>query len=276
MGPPEPDDTGPTPAQRPRSVVTTSRSSPMVGITPTTRPGRTCGELGEHLLLPCSTGTLAPGQLPWSPGGELDAGACAHTRRLCQRRPSSALDTRASDALPALDHPFPARPDSGNDEQAAHRPQRYVEAGALDVACPAAPMYSGSSAVRTAWMQRPRTPDACLSGHPDRTGRVDTGRLDTGRPPDQLVGQTSARRTADADRATNGVADVRTPWTATTTATAGRTAQPSLGLMTGRSFGGHTEGVRSLDTRVDSFMRAPAAAAMFVLADRLGCPVPGM
>jgi hypothetical protein len=28
--------------------------------------------------------------------------------------------------------------------------------------------------------------------------------------------------------------------------------------------------VRSLDTRVDSFMRAPAAAAMFVLADRLG------
>jgi hypothetical protein len=47
-------------------------------------------------------------------------------------------------------------------------------------------------------------------------------------------------------------------------------------LMTGRSFGGHTEGVRSLDTRVDSFMRAPAAAAMFVLADRLGCPVPGM
>jgi hypothetical protein len=43
MGPPEPDDTGPTPAQRPRSVVTTSRSSPMVGITPTTCPGRTCG-----------------------------------------------------------------------------------------------------------------------------------------------------------------------------------------------------------------------------------------
>ena len=66
------------------------------------------------------------------------------------------------------------------------------------------------------------------------------------------------------------MADVRTSWTATTTATAGRTAQPSLGLMTGRSCGGHTYGVRSLDTRVDSFMRAPAAAAMFVLADRLG------
>jgi hypothetical protein len=50
------------------------------------------GELGEHLLLACSTGTLAPGQLPWSPGGELGAGAGAHTRRRCQRRPSSALD----------------------------------------------------------------------------------------------------------------------------------------------------------------------------------------
>jgi hypothetical protein len=39
--------------------------------------------------------------------------------------------------------------------------------------------------VRTARTQRPRTPDACPSGLPDRTGRVDTGRVDTGRPPDQ-------------------------------------------------------------------------------------------
>jgi hypothetical protein len=73
-------------------------------------------------------------------------------------------------------------------------------------------------------LQRPRTPDACPSGHPDHTGRVDTrrmdtgrmdtGRADTGRPPDQLDGRPSAWRTADANRATNGVAGVRTSWTA--------------------------------------------------------------
>lgn len=185
MGPPEPDDTGPTPLND--HAAWSPPPGPALWSASRRQPAQDApAELGEHLI-PCSTGTLAPGQLPWSPGGELGAGACAHTRRLCQRQPSSALDTRASDTLPTLDHPFPARPDSGNHEQAAHRPQRHVEPGALDVACPAAPMDSGSSAVRTAWMQRPRTPDACLSGHPDRTGRVDTGRLDTGCPPDQLV-----------------------------------------------------------------------------------------
>jgi hypothetical protein len=85
--------------------------------------------------------------------------------------------------------------------------------------------------VRTARLQRPRTPDACLSGHPDHTGRVDTGRLDTGRPPEQLDGRRSAWRTADADRATDGVAGVRTSWTATTTATADGAAQTWLGLQ---------------------------------------------
>jgi hypothetical protein len=226
MSPPEPDDTRPTPAQRPRSVVTTSRSSPLVGITPTPAQDPPAEELGEHLLRPCFTGTLAPGQLPWSPGGELGAGACAHTRRRCQRRPSSALDTRASDA-PANGGPSPAPP--GPIRATTSKPLTdHSDTSNLvrEVACPAPPMYSGSSTLRTAGMQRPRTPDACLSGHPDRTGRVDTGRLDTGRldtgrldtgrPPEQLVGRTSARRTADADRATNGVAGVRTSSTATT------------------------------------------------------------
>jgi hypothetical protein len=87
-----------------------------------------------------------------------------------------------------------------------------------------------ASAVRPARTQRPRTPDAWLSGHPHYTGRVDTGRLDTGRPPDQLDGRPSAWRTEDADRATNGVAGVRTSWTATTAA-AGWAAQTSLGLQ---------------------------------------------
>jgi hypothetical protein len=84
--------------------------------------------------------------------------------------------------------------------------------------------------VRTARRQRPRTPDACLSGHPDHTGRVDTGRVDTGGPLDQLDGHRSAWRTADADTATSGVAGVRTSWTATT-ATASGAAQTWLGLQ---------------------------------------------
>ena len=33
---------------------------------------------------------------------------------------------------------------------------------------------------------------------------------------------------------------------------------------------GHTEDVPSPDTRVNDFMQAPVAAAMFILADRLG------
>jgi hypothetical protein len=62
----------------------------------------------------------------------------------------------------------------------------------------------GSSAVRTAWMQRPRTPDACLSGHPDRTGRVDTGRLDTGplRPTSWLDGRPHGGQRTRTERRT--------------------------------------------------------------------------
>jgi hypothetical protein len=86
----------------------------------------------------------------------------------------------------------------------------------------------GSSAVRTARTQRPQTPDACPSGHPECNGRGhrSPGHRTSARP----VGRTPARRTENADRATNGVAGVRTSSTATTTATAGWTAQTSLEL----------------------------------------------
>lgn len=122
--------------------------------------------------------------------------------------------------------PCPARPHFGQRRASRSPTTATRRTWCARRGCPAAPMDSGSSALRTAWMQRPRTPDACPSGHPDRTGRVDTGRMDTGRmdtgrvdtgrPPDQLDGRPSAWRTADADRATNGVADVRTSSTATT------------------------------------------------------------
>jgi hypothetical protein len=57
MGPPEPDDTGPTPAQRPLTVVTTSRSSPMSRTTPATCSGCTGGATCAHLLLPVPPAT---------------------------------------------------------------------------------------------------------------------------------------------------------------------------------------------------------------------------
>jgi hypothetical protein len=168
MGPPEPDDTGPTPLNDHPAWSPPPGPAPWSASRRQPAQDAPAGELGEHLLRPCSTGSLAPGQLPCSPGGELGAGACAHTRRRCQRRPSSALDTRASDALPTLDHPFPARPDSGNDEQAAHRPQRHVEPGALDVACPPHrcipdPAWCGQPGCRGRGHRTPVCPDTRIA-----------------------------------------------------------------------------------------------------------------
>ena len=73
MGPSGTDDTGPLPAQRPRSVVTTSLS-PMVGHHAGNLPRTHLRGTGEHLLvlvLPSQpTGTLALDLLPCRPGGE--------------------------------------------------------------------------------------------------------------------------------------------------------------------------------------------------------------
>jgi hypothetical protein len=128
------------------------------------------------------------------PGGERGAAAGAHARR----RPRSAVDPRASHALPTLDHLFPARPDSGSDDQAARRPQRHVEPGPPNPGCPTAPTSgiqrgpdsadaeaadTGRPSVRTpvcpdTWI----TPDAWT---PDARGH---------RTPARPGGRTSARR----------------------------------------------------------------------------------
>jgi len=118
------------------------------------------------------------------------------------RRPS--CEPRTANVRPFL----PARPDSGSDDQAAHRPQRHVQPGAPMWPVPPHRRIPGSSTVRTARLQR-------LCGHrtrvrpdtPDHPGRMDSGRLDTRRPPDQLDGRPSVWRTADADQR-------RPPWPA--------------------------------------------------------------
>jgi hypothetical protein len=125
------DDTGPTPAQRPRSVVTTSWSSPMVehhaGNLPRTHLRGTC----EHLLLlvlPRPTDRhLALDQLPWSARRRArrpSLCACeAAAAQVCRRH---SCQPCTGDARPSL----PARPDSGSDDQAARGPQRHVEPAA--------------------------------------------------------------------------------------------------------------------------------------------------
>jgi hypothetical protein len=82
--------------------------------------------------------------------------------------------------------------------------------------------------VRTARTPRPRTPEACPSGHPDRAGRVDTGRVDTRRPPDHWTDV----RPADSGRGQGDEWRVRRPGISTVTATAtpAGLAQPLLGL----------------------------------------------
>src|SRR5512133_3102566 len=215
MGPPARDDRGPTPAHRPRSVVTTSRSSPMVGQYADNLPRPHLRGTWSTRSFPCSPANRpAPAldQLPWSPSSERGAAAGTHTK--WQSR--SGVDPRASHAWPTFDHPFPPGPiraattkprtdhsDTSNPVRQCGRSRRTD--GFRD---PARSGQRGCSGCGHRTRVRPDTPD-----HP---GRVDTGRLDTRRPPDQLDGRPPAWRTADADPATTAVAGVRTSWTATT------------------------------------------------------------
>jgi hypothetical protein len=109
----------PTPAQRPRSVATTSRSSPMgehhADNLPRRHPRGTCA----HMLLPCSpgqrTGTLALDQLPWSArrrARRRSLCACEAAAQTCCR---PSCRPRTANVGPSL----PARPASGSDDQAA-------------------------------------------------------------------------------------------------------------------------------------------------------------
>jgi hypothetical protein len=104
MGPPAPDDTGPPPAHRPPSVVTTSRSSPWSASTPATRPARTCGDLGAPAppLLPHQpTGTWPWTGSPGRPGGERGAAAWTPAKqRQVWRRPS--CEPRTANVRPSF------------------------------------------------------------------------------------------------------------------------------------------------------------------------------
>jgi hypothetical protein len=149
----------------------------------------------EHLLprvLPSQpTGTLALDQLPWSARRrarrrsrcDCEAAAQACRRPSCQPRTANARPSlsqpgriRAATTNPLADHSDPSNPVRQIWAVPRHRPP-------------------GSSAVRTARTQRPRTPDACLSGrlsvrtpgsHRSPGHRT---RVDTGRPRDQADGR---------------------------------------------------------------------------------------
>jgi hypothetical protein len=236
MGPPAPDDTGPPPAHRPPSVVTTSRSSPWSASTPATRPARTCGDLGAPAppLLPHQpTGTWPWTSSPGRPGGERGAAAWRPAKqRQVWRRPS--CEPRMANVRPS----FARQARFGSDDQAAHRPQRPVEPGAPTVAGPAAPMYSGSSAVAAAadtGRVSVRTPGSHRScGHQARGHRMHGHRTRGHRTSTRPVGRTSVRM-ADSGRGQSDERRGRRPdiLDGTTTATAGWAAKARSGCRVG-------------------------------------------
>jgi hypothetical protein len=80
-GPSGTDDTGPSPARRPRSVVTTSLSSPWSGTTPATCPGCTAGGLVSTCWFSCSP---ANRPAPWRWTSSLVGQAARRRRSLCE------------------------------------------------------------------------------------------------------------------------------------------------------------------------------------------------
>jgi len=135
MDPREPDDRGPSPAQRPPSVVTTSRSNSMSATTPAACPGRTCGGPGSTCSFPCSPAhRRAPGAGPAPMVGQA-ASAAPQPVHMPSGGPglASRLVRAAHCQRPTI---LPRQADSGRDDQAAHRPQRHVEPGAPTVAGP--------------------------------------------------------------------------------------------------------------------------------------------
>jgi hypothetical protein len=186
-GPPEPDDTRPTPAQQPRSVVTPLPFSPMVehhaGNLPRTHLRGTCERL-LLLMLPANQQAPRAGPAPLigqtasaspqlvrlrsgGPGVPSTLVRAGHGQR--STIPSQPGPIRAATTKPLGDHSDTSNPVRQTWPVPRHR-------------------RPGSSAVRTA-RTPDACPDACLSGHSDHTGRVDTGRLDTGRPRDQVDGR---------------------------------------------------------------------------------------
>ena len=189
------DDTGPSPAQRPRSVVTTSRSSPMVGHHVDNLPKCTCGGTGEHplvLVLPSQpTSTLALDQLPRRPGGE--APPQPVRVRYGGPDPPSTL-VRATHGQRSTIPPF--RPHAGR------RPRRPRTTATRRTHCPngggpPTEPFHGPARFGQRGCRAADTGDPSVRTHLHGTGRVDTGRVDTGRPLDRLD---SDVRTADRAR----------------------------------------------------------------------------
>ena len=144
------------------------------------------GDVGA--AAPARAPSQPTGILRWTsshgrPGGERHAVASADPMEgPVWRRPLGEPRTAEPTTIPS-----PPGPNSGSDDPATRRSQRHLAPRcAQRWAAPPHRRMPGSSAVRTApTPPRPRSPQACLSGHQDRAGRVDTGRVDTGRPPDQ-------------------------------------------------------------------------------------------
>jgi hypothetical protein len=213
-GPPEPDDTRPTPAQQPRSVVTPLPFSPMVehhaGNLPRTHLRGTCERL---LLLVLPRNRPAPWRWTSSlgrPGGERGAAASAPAKR----QPRSAVDTRAAtqcqrSTICPSQAGFGQRRPSRSGTTATRR-TRSAKRG-----------LSRGTDVR----------DAARSGQRGRRGRGHRTPVcpDTWITPVAWTLDVRATRWTDvrtADRATNGVAGVRTSSTATTTAAPARRLKP--------------------------------------------------
>jgi hypothetical protein len=221
-------------AQRPPSVVTTSRSSPWSA--PRRRPAQDAlpGPVST-CSVPCSghpAGTLALDQRPWSARWG-QGGAAAGTP--ATRRPW--LRSTSGEQAPATVAPSLAvRPDAGR------RPRRPQTTGARRPAAPnrgrpATPSHSGVQRADTCGGSAADT-RACPAGHLDA---LDTGRLDAGMSAGP-VGRTSHGGPDEADRATTGPAGVRTssrpaipagrPDLARVTATGGRSATQDGSVVT--------------------------------------------
>jgi hypothetical protein len=180
----------------PRSVVTTSRSSPMVG------------QYAGTLRRPHLRGTWNTRSFPYSPPTDRHRRwTSSHGRRAASAAPQpvripsgspgrSSTLVRAThgqrSTIPSRQARFGQRRPS-RAPTTATRPTRCA-----NVAGPAAPTDSGSSTVRTARLQRLWTPDACPSGHPGSPrsrGHRSPGHQTSARP----VGRTSVRM-ADSGR----------------------------------------------------------------------------
>jgi hypothetical protein len=185
--------------------------------TPMTCPGRPAGA-GEHLLHPALPHHPA-GTPPWT---SARVGPAARRRRSRDATQAAALgEGRPScePARPTPHHPLP----SGRCRQATTPPADH---GGTSTHCaqpeggpphratpgPARCGHRGGSAADTEGLSV-RTPEC--------SGRLDTGRLDTGRPLDRLDGRPH-HGTGDADRATSGLASVRTSSRPATTRWAAR------------------------------------------------------